>query len=284
MLSATRGIVLHKTKYSDTSLIVKIFTEEFGLKTYLVQGARGKKSKARAILFQPLALLELEVHHREKSSLQRIRDLKPFHPFTSIPYDVVKSTMVLFLNEVLYKSIKSEAPDRSLFEFVSGAISWLDLTTDRVDNFHLLFLLRLARHLGFYPQGSYSAQTPLFDMVESTYRANEPLHSLFLDPHQSAYLWQLLGTNFEGLGELRMPSEARRKLLNGLVDYFRVHIEGLTEIKSHQVLETIVGSSHHVDLLEQLRFAHGRFGPAGAVVAGRLGGRGANRYCGAHHR
>ena len=242
MQISTRAIVLHKTKYSDTSLIVKLFTEEFGLQSYLVQGARGKKSKTRAILFQPLALLDLEVHHREKSNLQRIRDLKPFHPFTSIPHDLVKSTTALFLTEVLYKSIKSEAADRDLFEFVAGAIAWYDLTQERVDNFHLLFLLRLARHLGFYPQGSYSRQTPLFDLVESTFRSGEPLHTLFLDAHQSAYLGQLLGTNFEGLHLLALPANARRKLLNALVDYFRVHIEGLTEIKSHQVLETIVGT------------------------------------------
>lgn len=241
MLTATRGIVLHKTKYSDTSLIVKIFTEVHGLQSFIVQGARGKKSKSRATLFQPLAMLELEIDHREKSSLQRIRDLRPFHPFTSIPYDMVKSTMVLFLTEVLYKSIKSEAADPELFEFIIGSIQWLDLTEEPVANFHLLFLLRLSSHLGFAPQGNYSVKTSVFDLAEGSFRAGRPVHALFLEGHQSAYLWQLLGTKFEGLGALSIPTEVRRKLLHSLVDYFRVHIDGLSEIKSHHVLETIVG-------------------------------------------
>lgn len=241
MLTATRGIVLHKTKYSDTSLIVKIFTEDFGLQSYLVQGSRSKKSKARATLFQPLALLELEVAHREKSDLQRIRDLRPFHPYTSIPYDMVKSTTVLFINELLYKSLKAEAADGELFEFVVGALQWFDLCTDTVPDFHLLFLVRLSRYLGFYPQGNYTQQNTFFDLAEGSFRSTQPLTSLFLEGAESAYLWRLLGTKFEGLSALRLPPQMRRKLLHALVDYYRVHIAGLAEIKSHQVLEAIVG-------------------------------------------
>lgn len=242
MDSSTRGIVLHKLKYSDTSLIVKIYTEAFGLQSYIVQGGRGKKSKSKATLFQPLALLEMEVHHREKSELQRIRDAKPLHPFASVPYHMGKSSIAMFITEVLYKSIRTSSPDAALFEFVAGAVIWLDLSEGPIANFHLLFLLRLSQHLGFYPQGSYSRKTPVFDLVEGEFRSELPLHQLYLTAPESEALWQLLNSSFEQLAEVKISSAVRKKLLQGLVDFYRVHIEGLSEIKSHRVLETIAGA------------------------------------------
>lgn len=241
MHTSTRGIVLHKTKYSESSLIVKVYTEHYGLQSYIIQGGRGKKSKTRATLFQPLAMLDMEVHHREKTDLQRIKEVKLALPFGSIPYDFAKSSIALFLTEILYKTLKPHDPDAELFEFLEGGIRFLDLTEESVANFHLLFLTRYSRYLGFYPQGEYTQQTQLFDLVEGTFRNSAPAYHLLLENPQSLYLSRLLGTKFEAIHTLNLPAEERKKLLRNLVDYYRVHIDGLKDIKSHEVLETVVG-------------------------------------------
>ena len=111
MLHKTSGIILHTVKYSETSLIVKIYTRDFGLQSYMVTGVRSKKSKNKASLFQPLALVELEVSNTNKGSLQRISEINILHPYSDIPYNIVKSSIAIFLNEILYKAIKEEHAD-----------------------------------------------------------------------------------------------------------------------------------------------------------------------------
>src|SRR5690606_18874649 len=126
MQHKTRGIVLKTTKYSESSLVVQVFTEKFGVQSYLVNGARKPKAKIGASLLQPLHLLEMVVYRRENTSLQRIADARQMPPLQSIPYDSIKRTVTLFLNEVLYKSLRQQTADDSLFNFLFNAISWWD--------------------------------------------------------------------------------------------------------------------------------------------------------------
>src|SRR5690606_4021138 len=187
MLHNTRGIVLKTTNYSESSVVVQIFTEKFGLQSYMAQGARKPKSKIRSVLFQPLHLLDMVVYHRENASLQRIAEARKMPAFQRIPYDISKSTMVLFLNEMLYKSLRQQSPDEPLFNFVFNAVSWLDTLEKTPPNFHLFFLLKLSRYLGFCPAAPKIGQI-FFDLKDGVFCDRLPAHAWVLhDPHTTQF-------------------------------------------------------------------------------------------------
>ncbi len=147
MLHKTRGIVLHHIKYADTSLIVKIYTEVFGLQAYLVKGVRSKKGSFRSSFFQALTLLDLVVYKREKNDLQHLREAEVSEPFHSISTDVRKSTMALFLAEVIMKSVREGETNSDMFSFIASSLSFFNMQDEGIENFHIFLLLKLSRYL-----------------------------------------------------------------------------------------------------------------------------------------
>ena len=149
MLHKTRGIVFKTTDYGESSVIVQIFTEKFGLQSYIINGVKKPKAKISQNMLQPLHLLDMVVYHKNTGSVQRIAELKNSPVLQTIPYDVIKSCLAIFLNEVLYKAVRQQSADENLFDFVFSAVEWLDHQTAGLANFHLLFLMQLTRYLGF---------------------------------------------------------------------------------------------------------------------------------------
>jgi DNA repair protein RecO (recombination protein O) len=237
MLQKTSGIVLHTTNYSETSLIVKIYTSNFGLQSYIISGVRSKKSKNKAVLFQPLALVEMIVSGSEKNNLQRISEISIEHPYSTIPYHIIKSTIAIFINEILYRSIKEEHADMDMFEYIKNSLLLLDLKTDNLSDFHIRFMLQLSRYLGFYPQGKYSAETPIFDLQEGRFVKHIPGHSHYLNTAHSLLLNDFIIT---GNDQLKLTKLQRKELLQTLILFYRLHIASFGEIKSHTVLEEVM--------------------------------------------
>src|SRR5258706_80552 len=151
MLHKTNGIVFRLTNYGESSIIVNIFTSAFGLQSYIVNGVRGKSKKTNLALYQPLTLLELVVYHRENASIMRIKDVKCIHAYQSFTHDFRKSTVALFLNEVVNRTVKEQSHAQELCEFLIQSFTTLDLLQSNIENFHLIFLIRLSQHLGFRP-------------------------------------------------------------------------------------------------------------------------------------
>ncbi len=239
MLHKTRGIVLKTTKYAESSVIVQVFTEKFGVQSYLVSGARKPKAKIGATLLQPLHLLDMVVYHRENGSLQRISDARQMPPFQTIPYDIVKSTIVLFLNEVLYKSLRQQSADEPLFNYLFHAISWLDTLEKTPPSFHLLFLVKLSRYLGFGPAFPRSGQL-FFDLKDGVFCQALPNHAWVVQGPHAGLLARLLTCSFEELATLHISMPERRLLLEKIIDFYRLHIDHLGEIHSHEVLEEVL--------------------------------------------
>ena len=247
MVYKTRGIVLHHLKYSETSVIAKIYTELFGLQSYLINGVRSKpahprggKAKVKANILQPLSLVDMIVYHKEKNVLQRIREVSSNHPFSSIPYDIPKCSIALFIAEILYKSIREEEANANLFEFLFHSIQILDLTTGNCANFHLLFMLQLTKHLGFYPNGKYSDKFNFFDLREGVFLERQPDHPHFIPPPIGAYLNLLSETSFEKLNQINIKPDHRKRLLEHLIEYYELHLSNMNEVKSHRILETVM--------------------------------------------
>ncbi|MES2592580.1 MAG: DNA repair protein RecO [Bacteroidota bacterium] len=240
MLHKTSGIILHTTKYSETSLIAKIITPDFGVKSYIVNGVRSKKSKFKATLFQPMTLVEMVVSNTDKAGLQRISEMNVLYPYTDIPYNIVKSSIALFLNEVVYKAIKEQHSDENMFEYIKNSLQLLDLKHDNCANFHVFFMVELSRYLGFFPEGSFSTDTPVFDLLEGRFVSRLPNHINYLNREQSMLLSELIDSDYSAIQHLKIDRIQRKQLIQALITFYQLHISSFGEIKSYEILEQVI--------------------------------------------
>ena len=243
MLHKTRGIIFKTTDYSESSVIAQIFTEKFGLQSYMINGVKKPRAKIRQNCLQPLHLVDMVVYHKPAGNIQRISELRQMPVFQSIPYDMVKRSLILFLNEVLYRSIRQQSADEILFEYVYHSIELLDRMSHGTANFHLYFLLRLTRFLGFYPDMTNAASSEFFDLKSGSYSNSRPAHFFILEVPQTTYWTALLSCSFEKPAQIAISSNERKFLLEKLLDYYRLHIENFGEIRSHRILEEVLGLS-----------------------------------------
>jgi len=241
MLYKTRGIVLKTTNYSESSVIVQVFTEKFGLQSYLINGVKKPKAKIRLNMLQPLHLLDMVVYHKPNGSLQRISELRNQPALQSIPYNVIKSSLAIFINEVLYKSLKLHYEDEPLFNYIFNSIELLDKSEAGLANFHLFFLLSLTKHLGFYPDRTKEKQASFFDLKEGAYVQFQPSHFFIIDKTIIADFSRLINSSFENLAQLFISSQNRKAILSKILDYYSLHVENFGEVKSHLILEEVLG-------------------------------------------
>jgi len=241
MLHKTRGIVFKTTDYGESSVVVQVFTEKFGLQSYIVNGAKKPKAKIARNMLQPLHLLDMVVYHKETGNVQRIKEVKNSPVLQSIPYNVIKSSLAMFLNEILYKAVKQQSADENMFDFVFSAIEWLDHQADGIANFHLLFLVRLTRYLGFYPDRYLAGEADYFDLKNGTFSRFKPESVLYLSPPHTQNFTMLLQGTFENIAGIKLNNDERRYLISKLLDYYALHIEGFGNIKSQAVLEEVLG-------------------------------------------
>nr|WP_121269468.1 DNA repair protein RecO [Pedobacter schmidteae] len=240
MLHKTRGIVLKTTLYSENSVIVQIFTEKFGIQSYMINGVKKPKAKIRMNMLQPLHLVDMIVYHKTNTNIQRVSELRPAPVFKNIPYDIIKSTIVLFLNEVLYKSIRQQTTDQHLFDFIFNAICWFDETEELNVNFHLAFLVKLSRFLGFAPSTQTKSDQSFFDLQEGEFKSSIPVHAYFLDKTDASLFISLFSVPFEKINEINMENQTRRDLLDKILVYYTLHTASFGDIRSHQILEDVL--------------------------------------------
>lgn len=237
MLITTKGIVFSALKYGEADLIVKCFTEKSGLKTYLLRGIlKSKKGKLKTSLFQPLTQLEIVANHKDKGTLEYMREAKLLQPYQSLHTQILKSTVVMFLSEVLRNAVKEEEPNEPLFQFLETSLSWFDMH-DNTANFHLFFLLKLTKYLGFYPDESFSDE-PVFNLIDGTFQATETNNECVYDENVGI-LKQLLGTDFDGLSAVKLNQTSRSRFLQMLLNYYEIHLQGFKKPKSLTVLNEI---------------------------------------------
>ncbi len=242
MLTTTKGIVLHHFKYSEKSVIAKVYTQNFGLQSYIINGVRNKKSKNKAVYLQPLSLVEINATHKEKKGLHKVKTIQLDFPFHEIPFDIGKSSLAFFIAEVLYKSIKEEEPNEFLFEFLYNSIKVLDLSEAGYANFHLVFLAKFTKHLGFYPQISENIAKSkfYFDLQEGCFVNLQPFHAAFIEPPISTLLYAVFGTNFDATGSLTMTLKQRKMLLTTLLNYYSLHLSNFDNLKTLDILEEVL--------------------------------------------
>ena len=235
----SRAIVLRQIKYSETSLILKIYTEKEGLLSFIAKGVRGKKGKLRSAQFQALNLIDLSYREARKSQLRQINDLKVIEPFTDLPFNPIKRTIAMFMAELIQNAIKEQEPNAKLFDFLYNSIHWIDLSKESYSHFHLLFMMKFTKYLGFYPMPDGYKEARYFDLQQGVFSRGEPIHSYFIDSEQLSAWKQLINVKLETINSLLFSNSLKRKLLQTMMLYYKLHLIHFKELNSHHILQSV---------------------------------------------
>lgn len=234
-----RGIVLHTLKYGDSAMVVHLFTDVGGRRTYMVQGVRSTRGHgSKMALFQPMFPVEFEGLESPRMQMDRFREVRGGMVLQSLPFDVRKSTIALFMAEVLYRLVKESEPNEALFDFVWGSVAALDALSEGTANFHLWFLAHLSRLLGFSPGNVYTSGD-WFDIREGLYTPVRPAHASFLTQENARTLNDFLECDVRYVAEIGLNRRQRVDFLNAMLVYYGYHLDAVHAVQSVRILQEV---------------------------------------------
>jgi len=237
MQVSTKAIVVSKIRYKDNDLIVKCYTERFGIKSYLIKNAlKTRKGKFKPAYFQPLTIIDIEAEHKDNRSLHFLKDIKIQNNFESIHTNVIKSTIAMFLAEVLSIVLKEEEENTSLFDYLETSLIWFD--ENKVDsNFHYMFLIELTKYLGFYPETNKFDRS-CFNLEDGKFYDNKK-GRYFIEGENLTLFKQLLGIKFDADKSVVFKPNQKQEFLNMILLYFKLHLDGFYQPKSASILNQV---------------------------------------------
>ncbi|WP_347373487.1 DNA repair protein RecO [Aequorivita sp. Q41] len=237
MVVATKAIVFSAIKYSEADLIVSCYTEIAGVKSYLLRNIlKSRKGKLKASYFLPLTQLELIADHKNKGTLEYIKEAKINNPYQTLHTDIVKSGLVLFLSEMLKNCIREEETNQELYTFLENALHWLD-QNDAVANFHIYFLLQLSMYLGFYPDAS-NIEQKYFNISEGNFQARNT-NSYCLEGERIANFKSFFDIKIQAIKDIKLTKKQRHDVLELILNYYSFHMQGYQKPKSLAVLNQL---------------------------------------------
>lgn len=237
MLVKTKAIVFSAIKFGEADLIVSCFTQQEGMKSYLLRNIlKARKSTLKASYFQPLTQLNLIASHKNKGTLEYLREVKMDIHYQTLHTDIIKSSLVMFLSEILKSCIREEEANPQLYQFLSGSLIWLDKNNE-VANFHSFFLLELSRFLGVFPDVS-DLNYSYFNLMEGKFEAHQTeLYSLPEDT--SNHLKLFLNKNAEEIKNVTLSKQERANVLNAILTYYQLHVQGYKKPNSLDVFNQL---------------------------------------------
>jgi DNA repair protein RecO (recombination protein O) len=240
MIDKLRGIVIGSIPYSETSVILKVYTDHYGLIPFMVNGVRSRKGAIKPSQIQLLALLELDISYQQNKSFQRIKELKSSPVLSHLHFDIVKSSIAMFMAEFIHKCIKAEnQKDEQLFEFLFSFIQFIDIQEKGLGNIPSYFLIHFSKYLGFAPATNFNATNIYFSLREGVFVSSELVSADSVDRETSFYLNELMNLKLIDLSTLQIPKQIRVQLMDVLIRYFSIHIPQFGELNSHKILATI---------------------------------------------
>ena len=237
MLIHTSAIVLNHIRVGDNGHIVHLYTRTHGPMSVMVKGS--KRSSIRSVFMQPLSLIEVVINQRPKQSLHHIKESKPAHIYSYIPYNPIKSAIAMFLAEWLSHSIKEQHPDEPLYHFIVESMQTFDKMNSGSANFHLVFLIKLTRFLGIFPNLSNFDEGVYFDLQNSQFTNLIPIQRHYLNPDDSLAFAHLMRLNYDTMFRFHLNREQRQHILSEIERYYKLHIAGFGTLKSLDVLEQL---------------------------------------------
>ena len=234
---STKAIVLSSLKYGDSNLIIKCYTHALGIKSYMLRGIlKAKKGGLKAAYFQPLTQLNITANHKEKSTLHFIKEVHVVNPYSTIHTTIVKQSIVIFLSEILASAIQEEETNPNLYQYLEASFLWMD-SNEKVHDFHLLFLLNLTKFLGFFPNIDHE-ETLGFHLVDGNFTNSIQEKNTISGAPFKAFK-RLLGMNFDTIENLSFQKNERQVVLEIIIQYFKLQLDGFKQPKSITVLEKI---------------------------------------------
>jgi DNA repair protein RecO (recombination protein O) len=244
MTHSTKGIVLRTVKYGETSVITTVYTELFGVQSYMVKGVRQstRKSPGKAGFFQPSAILHMEVYHNDLKHLQFVKEYSWAYLYEEVLFNVVRNSVAMYVIELLQHSLKQPEANPELFYLIEDTLKQLDKGSDTlVGNLPLYFTLHLGSELGFQIQGSFSKQTPVLDLKEGMFIAEAPAHPYFVDGEVAQQASRINSIQFyNDLEGITMTRSLRRELLEALQQYVALHIHDFGAMRSLAILQEVL--------------------------------------------
>lgn len=238
MLLSVKGLVLHTTVYSETSVITQVFTRELGVRSYILKGVRQAKGRTKQNLLQPMSYLAMVVYDSPKTQINYVKEMHPLQHFNSIAVDPVKGSLLFFMNELLYKVLREAEPMPEVFDYVVASIEEIDGCEGQVSHLPLQFMLRLSQLLGIVPMDNYCHREPIFNPQEGRYQSAGG--GVCFSYNDSL----LLHTYLEALhGKMPLPLtniDSRLSLLDALLEYYRYHVSGFKNFRSHEILHEVL--------------------------------------------
>jgi DNA repair protein RecO (recombination protein O) len=239
MIHKTEAIVLHQIKYSDSGIIVQVYTRNFGRESILIKGMRSRKSDKHNVLFQPMFILNLVFYYKESRDIQLLKEFSVSYSPSGIYADIKKSCTAVFLAEVLTNVLREETPNFELFDYIEESVKYLDKCESGSANFHIAFLSGLCSFLGFEPGIRSDPEQKYFDLINGNFVSKPPLHSAYADPEISVILAEFFSSTFDQMRSIPLTGVLRNEVLDTIIRYFSVHLPGLKKINSLDVLKEI---------------------------------------------
>lgn len=240
MLDKTQGIVLKTTKYSETSIIAKLFTKKYGLLSFIIQGVRSSKNKQKGNLIQPLNILNLEIYLKEQRNLHRIKEYSAAYIYQTLHHDFTRQSVAIFCIELISKCIKEQEVNERLYDYLIFFLTELDGQTPFTENKPLFFLLETASILGFEPSLHNILNGAYFNLENGRFEDSFVSAQQSLSVQETAMLKKMVAVYYEK-NELKLTNAERKVLLEKLLLYFRWHIADFTDLKSPAVLSELLG-------------------------------------------
>ena len=239
MLVKTEAIVLHAIKFGESRLIVDMFTREVGRVSFAVPIPKTSKGRLKKQYFQPMTLLEVECDVRQRDQLQKLKDARLLAAYASIPFSPEKLALSLFTAEFLCHALRAEQQNEPLFVYLYDSMQWLDMIETGFANFHLTFLIRMSRFLGFYPNLEDYVRGCIFDLRTATFSLQVPTHRDFLQPDDAQRIHTLMRMDFPTMHLFRLSRQERNRITEVLLHYYQLHIPQFPELKSLDVLKEL---------------------------------------------
>ncbi len=239
MIAKAKGIILHHIKYSDTGIVIQVYTREYGRLSLLAKGVRNKKAGKQAALFQPMFVHDMVFYFRPSRSMHILKDFSASYAPSDIYSDIKKSCIAVFLGEVLNSVLKEESPHIELFDFIEDSVKYLDSCRTGFVNFHIAFLIGLSSLLGFEPSKRCDPEDIYFDMQNGIFIAAPPFHSNYASREISDIFAVFFNTSYDMMSNIRISGALRNEVLDNIIKYYSVHLPGLKKINSLEILKEI---------------------------------------------
>jgi DNA repair protein RecO (recombination protein O) len=239
MLEKTRGIILHQIKYTDSGIVAQLYTRKFGRQSFLIKGMRNKKAGRHNIFFQPMFILDLEMYYKASREMQTLKEFSVAYTPYDIHSNIRKSTVAIFLGEILSSVLREESPHEEMYDYIEEAIIYFDRCSEDCANFHIAFLAGLSSFLGFEPSPRTNPENVFFDMNNGSFVSLPPVHGSYANEEVSEILAAFFSSSYDNAGKIALNGMLRNEILETIVRYYSFHLPGLKKINSLEVLKEV---------------------------------------------